>query len=163
MQNRSPANALSDVCGLIACGIGAGVLVNWPGRYEAVRQFFVSGPSIRPATAASILVLGVLLMIVRRINTGTFTGVTRAALATAFLGSGLLALIRIRMLVDRVNESPRAVSPHTVGSLLLLGTAMLIAIRADTRRRRVAIITALIGAIVPWLGLLGYTNGASMF
>ena len=163
MQTRSPANALSDVCGATACAIGASVLLDWPGRIDAIHRLLGPGPSIRPATAASVLVLGVLLIVARRINLGTFRGITRTVLATALLGVSGLAFVRLRMLVDRVGEATRPVSPHTVGSLLLIGIAILLAVKADTNRRRLSIVVALAGAVAPWLALLGYTNGASMF
>lgn len=151
------------MCGLIACAIGTSVLVNWPGRIQAIETLMGPGPSIRPATAASILVLGVLLMVARRLNAGTFSGTARVVLGAALVGASGLAFVRIRMLVDRVGEAPRPVSPHTVGSLLLIGVAILLAVRADATRRRASMIAAIFGAVAPWLALLGYTNGAAMF
>lgn len=151
------------MCGLAACAIGAGALLNVPG-IPGVRDLFAEGPTIRPATAACVLVLGLMLIIIRRINTGRFVGVTRVVLSALFLAVGALAATRLAFLVRGIHEPQRPVAPHTISSLFLLGSALLVSIRATERRRRqIAIVLALAGAALPWMAMLGYSTSTPMF
>lgn len=163
MAYRSPAAWLTDACGGVLVVIGAAVLLRGPSAAPLFGILRVGGPSIRPATAACLMVLGVMLLVVRRLNDGTFTGAARAALSALALGTGALAAWRLLRLWQRVGEDTRPVSPHTVASLVLLGVAVLVAVRAGKRRRQTANVLALAGSLAPWLAVLGYMTGTPMF
>lgn len=162
MSSRAPADWITDICASALLAVGGVVVTLGPDALPALGGL-TAGPAIRPATAACLMVLGVLLLAVRRINAGTFTGATRIAFGALALGAGALAAWRLLRLWQRVGEDTRPVSPHTVGSLLLLLAAVLIATRAGDRRRQAAIVLALAGSLAPWLALLGYMTGTPMF
>lgn len=163
MQNRSAADALSDVCGAIAGAIGLAALLGWSGQLWWLGAAVSRGPGIRPVTGACILALSLALITARRLTVGRFAGAARWTLGLALVGSGALAAWMLAQLFFGIGTPQRPSSPHTVSTMVLLGIGVVLSINASMRRRRLANICALGGAIITWLALLGYVTTMPMF
>lgn len=163
MHSRSPANALSDACGLFAGAIGLAALLGWSGQLWWLGHAVANGPGIRPVTGACLLALSLGLIAARRYSAGRFVGASRWLIAIALTGAGALALRLLNSLYFGTGAAQRASSPHTVSAMVLLGLGVLLSVRADGLRRRLANVCALTGAIITWLALLGYVTTMPMF
>lgn len=154
---------MSDACGVVAGAIGLAAVAGWSGHLWWLGQAIAPGPGIRPVTGACLVALSLGLITARRLSTGFFGAKSRWLLAVALTGAAALAVRLLMHLYFGTGAPQRASSPHTVSTMVLLGLAIALSVRANVSRRRLAIVAALSGAIITWLALLGYVTTMPMF
>lgn len=132
MRLRSPANALSNVCGLAAGAIGVAALLGWSGQITWLGHAIAQGPAISPTTGAYVLALSVALVIARRLPTGRLIGpARRAAIVLALAGAvvawlALLGYVTTMPIFFAVPGDPSTgMSVVTALALLILGVGVM--------------------------------------
>jgi hypothetical protein len=158
-----PPRWVSYVCGGVVLAAAVAVLAGWHGELPVVGRILARGPASRPVTGACLLALSLALVVARLSKTGRL-GVAGGWLWSATtLGALALAAALLAQLFLRQASGTRPASPHTVASMALMALAIGLSFGESSPRRRVSIVFALAGAAIPWLAVLGYVSGITVF
>jgi hypothetical protein len=139
------------------------VLAGWRGELPVIGAILARGPASRPVTGASLLALSLALIVARLTRTGRLGTAGRWLWGATTLGALALAVALLAQLFFRPASGARPASPHTVASMASMALAIGLSFGESAPRRRLSIAFALAGAAIPWLAVLGYVSGITVF
>ncbi len=171
---------LTSVCGYSAILLCILVLSGWQWDIPALRSIIPGVPETTPMTAILILLLAVALVLSEKITKDSTapgyyiafrTLVTIVILAVAFTGfqyafylpPSIETIFYPEMVKLQSPVFPGRPSDRTVLTFLFIGTAMFFAYSQKRSLQNIAIISSILGLVLPWIALFGYSTSTEEF